>query len=317
MKKAKRILKKIDVTHVSIVKRPANKTSFFIKKEEEDNIFNIDVSIIKEDKKEWNIVKGLVAEPNEVDTQGDIIKSDKTIEESAHNFLVNYQENIDLQHDFISKAGELVESYVTDSSIKIGNTLVKKGSWIIAVKPSEEVKKGIEDGTFTGFSLAGKAEVEDIKKENIDLEKETFDEANEKKELYRYVNTLIDVLYRSIDNRDLSIDEKIKEIDNSLIQFSQKINEAIKNKQEVTKMEKQDVVNTVKETMKEVFKSEREKEDLLKSQKENEELKETVKKQGEVLEELKKNSTSSNAGKDGGENVKKEDSENYDTKSSI
>lgn len=144
-------------SHVSIVDKAANKRSFLLTKSEKaPNVTTQVEYIVKEDESQ-QIVYGIVYEPDVEDAHGDFMTAAE-IEKAAHIFMKEYQ-NIDKQHDFESEVGKVIESYIAPADFEIGGQQVTKGSWVMAVKVEDEMWELIQKGEFTGFSLAGMAEL--------------------------------------------------------------------------------------------------------------------------------------------------------------
>lgn len=144
-------------SHVSIVDKAANKRSFLLMKSDQQPNVEADVKLLKRDEAQ-QIVYGVVYEPDVVDAHGDFMDASE-IEKAAHVFLKEFR-NIDKQHDFTSKVGEVIESYIAPADFEIGGQTVTKGTWMMAVKVVDDVWTGIQKGEFTGFSLAGYGNVE-------------------------------------------------------------------------------------------------------------------------------------------------------------
>lgn len=144
-------------SHVSIVDKAANKRSFLLMKDAEQPNVEADVKLLKRDEAQ-QIVYGVVYEPDVVDAHGDFMDAEE-IEKAAHVFLKEFR-NIDKQHDFTSKVGEVIESYIAPADFELGGQTVTKGTWMMAVKVVDDVWQSIEKGEYTGFSLAGYGNVE-------------------------------------------------------------------------------------------------------------------------------------------------------------
>lgn len=114
--------------------------------------------IIKSDAPE-RIVLGIVAEPDEVDSQGDqqnaeeIEKAMNWYMETAQGIVVNTDEN----HDNDDFSAILLQNYVTLTDMSIDGEVIKKGSWLQALRLDEETWEKIENEEITGFSMAGTA----------------------------------------------------------------------------------------------------------------------------------------------------------------
>lgn len=112
--------------------------------------------IIKADA-EKRLVYGVVYAPEEVDSQGDYATA-KEIEKAAHSFLLNGGV-IGLEHQQDAPA-RAVESFIAPDDMKIGETDVDKGSWVLVTKVFDDaVWELVKSGKLTGYSMAGKAKV--------------------------------------------------------------------------------------------------------------------------------------------------------------
>lgn len=153
--KSEKQLKDVTITHVSYVKRGANKRTFFLAKSDGGSVpVEFDVRFFsKSDDDEQQLLYGVVYEPNESDTHGDVMTAAE-IERTAHEFLVHYR-NMDREHDMRAGAGEVVESYITPISMSIGEQKIKKGSWILVTRANDETWQAFKDGEITGYSMFG------------------------------------------------------------------------------------------------------------------------------------------------------------------
>lgn len=161
-----RKLENVKVTHVSYVDKAANKKQFFLTKSANKPTFETTVKLLTKSDDPQQLVYGVVYEPNVEDAHGDFMDAE-TIEKAAHGFMEEYQ-NIDKQHDFKTGAGKVVESYVAPSDMNVGDTAIAKGTWVLVTKATDELWESIQKGEFTGYSLAGTAEVEEVKKQTKD-----------------------------------------------------------------------------------------------------------------------------------------------------
>ncbi|MGG0047087.1 XkdF-like putative serine protease domain-containing protein [Bacillus subtilis] len=144
------------ITHVSYVDKAANQKQFFFMKSEEKPVFQKEVKVLTKEADEQKLVYGIVYEPDTVDAHGDFMRAAE-IEKAAHGFLKDARE-IDKQHDFQGGVGEVVESYVAPADFEMNGETIKKGSWVLVTKASEEVWEQIKKGEITGYSMAGTAE---------------------------------------------------------------------------------------------------------------------------------------------------------------
>lgn len=109
-------------------------------------------TVIKADG-EQQLVTGIVAEPESVDTHGDKISA-REIQNAAHRFLIKSRIAGD-QHSKAAPA-RVVESYIVPTDQIIESQTVEKGTWVITMKVVDpEFWARVKKGDFTGFSLGG------------------------------------------------------------------------------------------------------------------------------------------------------------------
>ena len=128
-----------------------------VKKSEEsfDYMFDQKNSAILKQDEEQQLITGVVMEPDTVDTQGDVVSKEE-IQKAAYKFLVKSR-TIGLQH---KKKGpvDVVESFIVPEDMTMGGQEVKKGSWLMTVKVTDDkVWQNVKDGKYTGFSIGGYA----------------------------------------------------------------------------------------------------------------------------------------------------------------
>jgi len=143
-----RILEKIDVAIEN--------------KEEEidDIIFNTKSKIIIDKNEERHLVYGIVYVPNEPDTDNDY-STPEEIEKACHDFMINFKK-FNLQHKGNTELSDndvsIVENYIAPCDFLMGNQLVKKGSWVTALKVfNDTIWNDIKTGKYSGFSMEGSA----------------------------------------------------------------------------------------------------------------------------------------------------------------
>ena len=142
------------------------------------------------DKKRYTL--GVVYEPDSEDTQGDFMKA-ADIEASAWDFMARLQtlaksgavilksaqsagtdgveidvtdadeilkgEGLDDQHlQLDDHLGVIVESYIAPVDFTVNGQSVKKGTWLLGVRWTEEMFAKIEKGERTGLSFYGTAD---------------------------------------------------------------------------------------------------------------------------------------------------------------
>lgn len=231
-----RKLENVKVTHVSYVDKAANKKSFFLTKAEGEPTFETAVKLVTKADDPQKLVYGVVYEPETEDAHGDYMDAE-TIEKAAHSFMEDYQQ-IDKQHDFTTSAGKVVESYVAPVDMTIEDTTITKGTWVLVTKATDEMWEDIQKGEFTGYSLAGTAEVEEVKKQ-------TTNNFNRRK-TFRDVNAAIEAFQSAawsiLDNYSSDDADKVAEIQKEVSELSELIG-TIQTTKAVTK---QGVVNGIK-----------------------------------------------------------------------
>jgi len=154
--KKKRQLSDVTITHVSYVRRGANKKQFFLAKsvcKQADAEFKVRFLSKGDNVGEKRLLYGIVYEPDTEDTYGDFMTKDE-IEKTAHEFLEHYR-NIDTEHNLLAGAGVVVESYVAPVSLSIGDDVIKAGSWVLVTRASEDIWEAWKNGEITGYSMFG------------------------------------------------------------------------------------------------------------------------------------------------------------------
>ncbi len=120
--------------------------------------FRITGRVIKaEERGEQRFVLGVVLEPEIVDAQEDIY-SPEEVRKVAHRFLEEFR-GLGLMHQ-VSVNGQvkIVESYIALDDLRIGDEVVKKGTWLLGVHVlSDALWAQVKAGDFTGFSIGGSA----------------------------------------------------------------------------------------------------------------------------------------------------------------
>lgn len=216
-----RKLENVTVTHVSYVDKAANKKKFFLTKSEKEPTFETKVRLVTKTDDPQKLVYGVVYEPEIEDSHGDYMEAD-TIEKAAHGFMENFQQ-IDKQHDFTTNAGKVVESYVAPVDMTFDDDeKITKGSWVLVTKATDEMWESIQKGEFTGYSLAGSAEVEEV-------QKRTKDNFNRRK-VHRDIDAAIDAFrsatWQVMDNYEDTDAEKIAGIQSEIQELSELVSNA-------------------------------------------------------------------------------------------
>lgn len=139
------------------IKSDVKKSEFHILKNENGEAsWELDFEFQKLSDEE-HLVGGIVYEPDMVDAQGDSA-SPAEILKAAHKFMLE-SSTLGIMHK--EKAGhraQIVETYLAPVTFKMGDQIVRKGSWIMIVKVhDEELWAKVKKGEITGFSMSGRA----------------------------------------------------------------------------------------------------------------------------------------------------------------
>lgn len=163
------------------------------------------------------------------------------IEKAAHGFLKDARE-IDKQHDFQGGVGEVVESYIAPSDFEMGDEVIKKGSWVLMTKASDEIWEQIQKGDITGYSMAGTADIGKQEREPASDEKGLFsllknffskgevknkyDKGHMRREFWAAQDALNSVLFKwdSYTDEDLENDpDKVRSALRDFVEITQEI----------------------------------------------------------------------------------------------
>lgn len=158
------------IQFVSLVDKAANLKRFLITKQADGQAqFSTYSKILKVDAA-THYITGIVYEPMTEDAHGNFMTEDE-IRKAAYWFAKN-GDKVDLQHSFETADGlTVVENYVAPCDLTIGDTTVRKGTWLLTVECSNEtVWQSVQKGELTGFSMGGvgKYSEEDVDLENIE-----------------------------------------------------------------------------------------------------------------------------------------------------
>lgn len=123
--------------------------------------FNVEVAF-KAILPEKKITYGVVYPPNEIDLQKEWA-NEEIIEDAAHNFLANHRMQ-DKYHNEQAGAGTPVESYIAPCDIyefhgKKLSEPIRKGSWIMATKWTDDSWNEVKSGKINGYSIGGMKKV--------------------------------------------------------------------------------------------------------------------------------------------------------------
>lgn len=122
--------------------------------------------ITKSLSEEKRLATFVVLEPQDADGTTNDLHLDwydaETVEKACHNFNRTCRK-ANILHLMDTTGFEFIESYVTPSEMKIGDMVVKSGTWIATIYAEEDwIWDGIKDGTFNGLSIQAWGEKEEI-----------------------------------------------------------------------------------------------------------------------------------------------------------
>ncbi|MCY7787327.1 XkdF-like putative serine protease domain-containing protein [Bacillus inaquosorum] len=270
------------ITHVSYVDKAANQKQFFFMKSEKQPDFQKEVKVLAKEADEQKLVYGIVYEPDTVDAHGDFMTAAE-IEKAAHGFLKDARQ-IDKQHDFQGGVGEVVESYVAPADFEMNGETIKKGSWVLVTKASEEVWEQIKKGEITGYSMAGTAET--IEKQE---EKPVSQDKTDEKGLFNLLkNFFVGKQQQSYEEPVTKAGRKfsasnLQEIKNAHTALGNLLSQ-VETEEEEEEMTSEEVTKSIQEALEPIKKrlETLEKEEELKK-KDKEKTEEDVEKEGEKL----------------------------------
>lgn len=116
-----------------------------------------DVRAVRKADAEERYVLGIVLEPETLDAQNDVYSAEE-IRKTAHKFMSDYQ-TIGLMHEgAVGEKVKVLESWLAPDDMTVGETPIKKGTWLMAVRVSDDTLwEAVKKGELTGFSIGGTA----------------------------------------------------------------------------------------------------------------------------------------------------------------
>jgi DNA adenine methylase len=80
------------------------------------------------------------------------------VRDAAHKFMEEFQ-NLGLMHrELVNGSVKILESYVAPAEFEVDSTKVKKGTWLLAVRVTDDALwQKVKAGELTGFSIGGSA----------------------------------------------------------------------------------------------------------------------------------------------------------------
>lgn len=163
------LIRDADIKAISIVGKGANRKRFFLfKADAEDSVELGHGRLLKAE--DWSAVYCVVAEPGWHEDSGiggpdidDRWADEDEIRKAAHRFMANGG-LVNKLHESLEPYGQLVENAVALADFTVNGETIAKGSWYIAIQPTDDGKAAIEKGEFTGVSIEGMARREQVDK---------------------------------------------------------------------------------------------------------------------------------------------------------
>ncbi len=117
------------------------------------------LEIIAKDEKSGKEVFGIVLEPDKKDGEGDSF-SKEAIKEGCYKFNKDFLNQTYRHQHFLTKDKvSIIESYVAPADFKLGDKVVKEGTWLMRSKIDDpEIQKDVREGVIKGFSIGGYGE---------------------------------------------------------------------------------------------------------------------------------------------------------------
>jgi hypothetical protein len=104
---------------------------------------------------EERFVLGVVLEPDVIDSQNDF-ETIEDIRKAAHTFMEHFSQLGKQHEEIVTGKLKVLESYLAPADFDIGEEKVKKGTWLMAIRVTDDdLWESVKKGTFTGFSIGG------------------------------------------------------------------------------------------------------------------------------------------------------------------
>ena len=101
------------------------------------------------------LVYSVIAEPDTIDAQGDVMSAE-TIEEMAHNFLLRSRK-FDNRHDWRTVDAAPVESWIQREATVLLGEKIKAKSWVVGVKVfADHIWQKVLSKEYQSFSIGGR-----------------------------------------------------------------------------------------------------------------------------------------------------------------
>lgn len=106
-------------------------------------------------------ILGVVLEPDAFDLHNDIYSAEE-VRKACENYNANCLRG-NVEHLINTDKLVVTKSFVLEVDATIGDQPVKAGSWLMEMKVNDDTLWDmVKSGDFTGFSIGGKAAIEDI-----------------------------------------------------------------------------------------------------------------------------------------------------------
>jgi site-specific DNA-adenine methylase len=116
-----------------------------------------EIKLAKAADTEERFVLGIVLEPDTVDAQNDVYSAEE-VRSAAHKFMERFQNIGHMHKDLINSKAKILESYLAPIDFTVGDQKVKKGTWVMATRVSDDkLWKTVKAGDLTGYSIGGSA----------------------------------------------------------------------------------------------------------------------------------------------------------------
>jgi hypothetical protein len=197
MRKKRMRLSDVNVAAVSLVTKGANRNRFLLFKsgDQDADESNADLrtsTIIKASPPGggdgWSAAYVVVAAPDTEEDPGmfgdqdtvDVWADPDEIRKAAHGFMRNGA-LVNRMHEDLEPFGQVVENAIALDDIRLsspdGDQVIRKDSWYMAIEPTDEGRRQIDAGEFTGVSIQGhgtrtedgEVEIAPVSKSDADL----------------------------------------------------------------------------------------------------------------------------------------------------
>lgn len=117
--------------------------------------------VMKKVDTDQRLILGVVLEPDSFDLQNDIYSAEE-VRKACENFNTHCMKG-NVEHLITTEKLIITKSFILEVDAHIGEQFVKSGSWLMEMKVNDdELWSLTKSGEFGGFSIGGKATVEDI-----------------------------------------------------------------------------------------------------------------------------------------------------------